>query len=598
MPHRGQIETASPDPFLRSVGRRSRAQAKPVARALRSATADNRIEYVDWTCEGGTLDQACAIPAFPNRVWGGFGSLSGEHSSRSQFVTQGTLYAGDHELKAGGDYMNGKTNSYVFTTGGQRVAVFNQYGQLYYRHTFRTYDPANLTPVATINHNAQTIDYGAFAQDTWKPAPNITVSVGLRWDGEQVHNYAGQTVINFGEEWQPRVGVVWDPWLDGATKIYASAGRFDYGLTTAFALASFGSSAYFARTYNFDPVVTTPDPNVYRQHTQVNSGSPFGDPVDAGIKPWQQNEVTAGIQRLILPSLTVELQGSYRSLVTALEDRCDFDYTAPIMNGSSCALINPGSGAQFASGQAPVCNGFFSDVYPDAYQCYDHGGPPTPAAKRYYRAIGLLAHETVNDRLWLQASYVYAHLTGNYDGAVNEGIFQQFRGQTTPGYDWDFNYPPLWVHNSNGTLTLDRPFHFRVDGFWVSPWMLSIGIQAFAESGAPLNKLGFFSNQYGAVIPLVPRGSAGRLPTLWGTHLTLSYPVVFGPATVTMQGYLYNVFNKQIATSKDQGWTTTEPAGYPDTIYDPNQPSNNPNYGAVTGRSSPRLFRAAVKVSF
>jgi hypothetical protein len=90
----------------------------------------------------------------------------------------------------------------------------------------------------------------------------------------------------------------------------------------------------------------------------------------------------------------------------------------------------------------------------------------------------------------------------------------------------------------------------------------------------------------------------GRLPTLWGTNLTLSYPLVIGPATVTLQAYLYNVFNKQIAISKDQAWTISPPDGYPATIYDPNQPSNNPDYGAVTARSDPRLFRAAMKISF
>jgi hypothetical protein len=563
-----------------------------------AGSAADGIQYVDFTCQGGTHEQPCTPPFTPNAVWGGYGNVPGLRSSRSQFATQGTYYAGDHELKAGGDYMNGKTDSYVFTSGGQIVILNNQWGQSYYRHQFFSYDPANLTPATYRTRNAQIIDYGTYAQDSWKVASNFTVNLGLRWDGEQVSNYAGQTVINFGAEWQPRVGVVWDPWKDGATKISAFAGRFNYGVSTALALANFVSFPALVRTFNFDPINVTPDPNVYHQHTQIIPGSPFGAPVDSGIKPWLQDEVTVAVQRLILPSLTVEVQGSYRSLGNAMEDRCDFDYTAPIMNGTNCALINPGSGAQFARGDAPVCNGFFSYTYPDAYQCYDHGGPPTPAAKRYYRAIGLLAHQTVGDKLWLQASYVYTSLTGNYDGAVNEGIFQQFRGQTTPGFDWDFNYPPLWLHNSNGTLTLDRPFHFRVDGFWVSPWRLSIGLQAYAESGAPLNKLGFFSSQYGSVIPLVPRGSAGRLPTLWGTNLTISYPLVVGPATVTLQGYLYNVFNKQIATSKDQAWTITEPAGYPDTIYDPNQPSNNPNYGAVTGRSPPRLFSAAVKVSF
>ena len=68
--------------------------------------------------------------------------------------------------------------------------------------------------------------------------------------------------------------------------------------------------------------------------------------------------------------------------------------------------------------------------------------------------------------------------------------------------------------------------------------------------------------------------------------------------TVTLQAYLFNVFNKQIAISRDEAWTDSPGTDLPATIYDPNQPKTNDLYGAVTGRSDPRIFRAAVRVSF
>ena len=37
---------------------------------------------------------------------------------------------------------------------------------------------------------------------------------------------------------------------------------------------------------------------------------------------------------------------------------------------------------------------------------------------------------------------------------------------------------------------------------------------------------------------------------------------------------------------------------YPATIYDPSQPSDNPENGKITSRQDPRLFRAAIRVSF
>jgi hypothetical protein len=155
----------------------------------------------------------------------------------------------------------------------------------------------------------------------------------------------------------------------------------------------------------------------------------------------------------------------------------------------------------------------------------------------------------------------------------------------------------MW-HNAYGTLFLDRPNRFRFDGYYSTPWRISVGVQAFAETGAPLNQMGFLSYAYGPNIYLVPRGSAGRMPTLWGTNLTVGYPILIGPTTVTLQAYLFNVFNKQIAISRDNSWSTYPPAGFPATIFDPNQQQTNDYYGSVTGRSDPRVFRAAVKVSF
>src|SRR5207245_145413 len=112
-------------------------------------------------------------------------------------------------------------------------------------------------------------------------------------------------------------------------------------------------------TYNFDPVSVTQDPNVIN-HSRARivgpSAGPRGIPVDAGVQGSRQDELTIGVERLVLPTLQVGLKGTYRRLGNALEDRCDFDYTNPQLNGSSCVLINPGSNGEFASGNAPVCN--------------------------------------------------------------------------------------------------------------------------------------------------------------------------------------------------------------------------------------------------
>ena len=113
-----------------------------------------------------------------------------------------------------------------------------------------------------IFRRAEVRDFGAYLQDSWRAAPGLTINAGLRWDGEDTTNYFGETTSSGSEtQWQPRIGVVWDPWRDGATKIYAFAGRFSYALPTAKAVDVFGNFTA-EQTYNFDPVSVVPDPSV------------------------------------------------------------------------------------------------------------------------------------------------------------------------------------------------------------------------------------------------------------------------------------------------------------------------------------------------
>jgi len=555
--------------------------------------APGSVRVRNLECEGGTPDNPCAFPPVDAAVSGGYGLVYGPNdnnaSERQQYAAVLTFYAGNHEIKFGGDYENGSSEILSFFSGEQLVRIQNEYGQPYYAHRFYAVSLDDPTPVVNWPSSARVLDYGAFLQDSWKVTPGLTLNVGLRWDGETTKNYLGRTVLNFDNAWQPRVGVTWDPWQDGRTKIFAFAGRFSYALPTVAAALSFGSFALL-QTYNFDPVSVIQNPNVIN-HSQydVLGGGIYGDPVDPNLRGWYQDEATLGIERLISPTLTVGLKGTYRTLRNVVEDRCDLDYNVPETNYNSCGLMNPGTSDPIASGHIPTCNG----LDPPDYQCGIDPGPAAPAVSRIYRGLEFFVRQSIGNTMWIQASYIYSSLTGNYDGGVNEGQY----GQSWPGINQDFDYPQMW-HNASGHLGLDRTNRFRFDGFWTTPWQLTLGLQAYAESGVPLNRLGYLNQYYGTVIFLDPRGSAGRLPTLWGANLQLAYPIVFGPVTVTLQAALLNVFNKQIAISKDENWSIEQPPGYPATIYDPNQPQSNPYYGSVTGRSDPRVFRTAVKVSF
>jgi hypothetical protein len=551
-------------------------------------TAADTIATFDKTCDGGTPDLHCTPPDVPRSHTGGYGSIIGatdrSHSHRDQVRGDLSLYLGNHELKAGGDYLHSLTVSADAYTGGQLVQIRNEQGTPYYRHTYYPVSLTDPTPRLERAVEPRVNDFGVYFQDSWRPGQGLTINAGVRWDGEHVQDYTGATVIHTGI-WEPRVGIVWDPWKDGATKIYASGGRFSYALPTDLAARSYGNGLAY-NVYNFDPTSLVQDPNVPGHPSRDILGSAFGTPVDPGLKPISQDELTLGVERLLDPTLVVGIKGIYRSLHTAIEDRCDLAY--PDMDYTYCGIMNPGSHEPFASGNVPGCDG----LDPEPGTCYDTI-PAAPPARRLFRGIEVSGRKTLSNRLWVQASYLYSSLRGNYDGEVSNGFF----GQTDPGINADFDWA-AFNHNGYGNLALDRPHRFRLDGYYVLPFDLSVGLQAFASSGTPLNRLGYFNQDWGSAIQLVPRGSDGRLPTYWDANLTLSYPILLGPVTVTLQAYAYSLFNHQTVSATDTRWSIGPSQLYPADLYDPNQEQNNPDYGKNNARESPRTFRAAVRVTF
>jgi hypothetical protein len=556
---------------------------------LEATGAGAAVQFADATCDGGTPE----VPCFrdnPPEVSGGLGLINGStdnaRSKRVQYGGSATFYAGNHEVKAGGEYQQVEQDALSYYTSGQAVTLQNEYGQDYYRHDFFARSRTDLTPVAAPQApRGQRLSF--YGQDSFRVAPNLTINAGIRFDQQTFRDTVGNTVLETSNEWQPRLGVVWDPWKDGRTRAYASVGRFYYALPLDFA-KSFGIPTINVSTFNFDPVDTAQVSGVIHHETPELSGNDYSTPVDAGLKGIYQDELTVGFERALTPTLSVGIKGTYRSLGRTIEDRCDLDPAGN--NGSNCAIANPGSSGRYARGDIPTCNGL-----DDPYNACSQTGAVMAAAKRIYRGIEILARQTVGDRLFVQASYVYSSLRGNYEGVVSE------YGQTAPGTLADFDYP-AFSRNNYGVLTGDHPQSARLDLTYTFPFKAFVGLDAYVQSGSPTNRIGFAHQNLPFTVPvyLVPRGSQGRLPTLWEADLTAGYPVAIGPVTATPQIYLFNLFNNQIVTYRWTTYRSANPPGYPDTIYDPLAPPEyqGRNWQKVVSRQDPRLFRASLRVSF
>ena len=540
---------------------------------LTGTDAGNAIQFTDETVP----------PPFP--VTGGLGRINGyqdfNKSHRDQYTGDFVAYVQNHEIKVGAAYIQRSTEAIDLFTGGQQVSkrIDEDSGTIYYAHTFfgsrLAGGPAVPVPFNDVHLNSN--DYSAFLQDSWKILPNLTLDAGLRFDRTDVKGFDGKVVSRLTNEWQPRVGVIWDFTNQGTSKVYAFYGRFYYAIPTDINVRDFGSEL-FVTTYNFDPLSTVHDPTAPGHPRPDQQGGAFNEPIDANIRGMYQDEVTLGVEKALDPTFSVELKGMYRRLGNAIDDRCDLDYSAPVNLGNSCANINPGGTGLWASGNFPWYDGYSLGGFHDA------PAPQSPKAKRLYRAIELSARKTVGSWLWLQASYVYSSVRGNYDGAVHEST-----GQTDPGLNEDFDYPATYP-NAYGRLFLDRPHQFRIDAAYTAPFGLTAGLQFYVRSGVPLDQLrSDWPDYLGSNLYMIQRGSAGRTPTEYEANLSLGYSFTEGPVTIVPQVFVYNVLNRQSETYQNIQYIIAAEG-------DPNQ--FNPDYGKVVARTPPRQFVFGLKAMF
>jgi outer membrane receptor protein involved in Fe transport len=540
---------------------------------LTGTDAGNAIQFTDETVP----------PPFP--VTGGLGRINGyqdfNKSHRDQYTGDFVAYVQNHEIKVGAAYIQRSTEAIDLFTGGQQVSkrIDEDSGTIYYAHTFfgsrLAGGPAVPVPFNDVHLNSN--DYSAFLQDSWKILPNLTLDAGLRFDRTDVKGFDGKVVSRLTNEWQPRVGVIWDFTNQGTSKVYAFYGRFYYAIPTDINVRDFGSEL-FVTTYNFDPLSTVHDPTAPGHPRPDQQGGAFNEPIDANIRGMYQDEVTLGVEKALDPTFSVELKGMYRRLGNAIDDRCDLDYSAPVNLGNSCANINPGGTGLWASGNFPWYDGYSLGGFHDA------PAPHSPKAKRLYRAIELSARKTVGSWLWLQASYVYSSVRGNYDGAVHEST-----GQTDPGLNEDFDYPATYP-NAYGRLFLDRPHQFRIDAAYTAPFGLTAGLQFYVRSGVPLDQLrSDWPDYLGSNLYMIQRGSAGRTPTEYEANLSLGYSFTEGPVTIVPQVFVYNVLNRQSETYQNIQYIIAAEG-------DPNQ--FNPDYGKVVARTPPRQFVFGLKAMF
>ncbi|HKC26354.1 MAG TPA: hypothetical protein VKF32_16550, partial [Thermoanaerobaculia bacterium] len=296
-------------------------------------------------------------------------------------------------------------------------------------------------------------------------------------------------------------------------------------------------------------------------------------PTEPGIKGQYSDEFSLGVELEPVQNLSVSAKWIYRSLKRVIEDGGTLTSDGTL----AYFIFNPGT--------------TFIDPLDPNHPLVGLDYVDTPP-KRYYKAIQLSAQKRFNNRLQFIASYTWSKLEGNYDG-----VFQTSTTQLDPNINSAFDYR-VFLENAYGYLSNDRRHTVKVDGSYVTPFGLQVGLSAYYFTGTPLTERGYFNLYRNYELYLSPRGTVGRTPDVYEADLHLGYEIPLGKVNVMIGADIFNLLNLQRTLQQDERRDVSQGSSTDDPVHigDPG-PANNSYLSAIsfTGR---RTVRLNARVSF
>lgn len=419
--------------------------------------------------QGALLQPLYVDPVVTDSVSGGFGNDKRRDLSRWTVGAKLTWTAGTHLVIAGMEYED----------NAARDAVVNNDIT---RYDTASYDWFQRQFAGRVHNRVPTL----YLQDSWRVTPQLAISPGLRWSAQTFIGAMKETAQRFPNEWQPRLGISWMPTSSGRQRIFASYGRFYQQLPDYIAVLLYITNVGIDRFYASDP------------------RSPASLPLDSAVYALRESdyahsiphlaaenidEYTVGYERTIGSRTLLTVRGIRRHL------RSSFGYG--VIPPDTILVGTPGKGDLA--------------VLPSPRR--DYAGLEVSVA-------GYMTH------LRFRASYVLSRTKGNYPG-----LFDADYGGTVgaaPNASGALQVPYQAV-NSDGLLPNDRTHVFKVTAVYETAFGLSTGAFITLASGTPVSERGADPSApyFSTLAPrfLVPRGSAGRTPSVWDLNARLSYRV-------------------------------------------------------------------------
>ncbi|HEY4188636.1 MAG TPA: TonB-dependent receptor [Polyangia bacterium] len=421
-----------------------------------------------------------------------------------------------------------------------------------------------------LNANVKSVNTAYFIQDSIHPLPNITVDLGLRYENQRMYDFRDTEFLDLANL-GPRIGIVYDPSNEGQTKLFANYGQFYETVPMNLAARYFGGEGIVQPAYG----IASCNPPVgqwkgtggeWNGCSQVatffaNAGAPY--PVQQNIKGQYHNEIIAGAQHALTPDLVVGVNYTHRWLGSIIEDvGADANFQETLTNpgnvpqsaldsvqnditAHTATLGGTVDPAQKAIVQAQI------DSLKTELNALKTAGQE-PKAERTYDALTFTAAKRLAKRWLFQGSYTYSRLIGNYNG-----LYDADNSYFAPNGGNAYDSPDL-VLNKRGPLANDRPHSGHLDAAYQLPTRVGVvtfGISFSAYSGVPRNYVAAVE-QGQQLVFLLPRGSAGRTPTVTQADLKISYRRELTKTTAVEAFFnLFNAYDNRTALLMDDNYT-------------------------------------------
>ena len=451
------------------------------------------------------------------------------HQANASLTKYASGFAGEHNLKFGAEFERSYIKSELGYPGD--MYVFASYGVPYYAVLWDGYLKDNINNRLT-----------AYAQDSWKVGDRFTLNPGVRLDRITGFNRHLDEQVFATTTLSPRLGFAWDVTGDSKTVVRGHYGwYYDGAKSTYYDPLDPEISDYYGAELDEDlhivgePYLTEPGGN---------------RTMDPDIKHPRMRQAFAGVERELIPGLSVGVNGIWRKNDQFIDDVIQ----TPLSEYSTRQLRDPGpdniaGNADDGSATVTVYDQLTDPLENQFFITNPEG------AYRDYRGVEFTANKRMSNRWQMQGSWLISKIEGNYNNNNNFG--------NSAEYD-EPNVDPRRQPFREGRLLNDNTHIAKVLGTFRAPWdILASGAFLYTSGQTFTRTVRVTTAQGRPDIFIEPRGSQ-RYDAQPRFDFKVEKQFRFGAERrlgVTFEGF--NVFNNAAITARGtrSGSSYFEPRG-------------------------------------